>query len=143
MTRDEKIRSMASDGFAQAQMRLDVGAPELEIAPAEAASRGIMRTLQVAPTSVAHNGHTCPSCGAACVLGSSICAGCGASFECIEANGLAQALARTRPGVFRRAAAAFIDRLVPLPFIAFLFPIWVCRSLSITCSATARRQGAV
>lgn len=33
--------------------------------------------------------------------------------------------AESRPGISRRAAAALVDRLAPLPFIAYLFPPWL------------------
>ena len=32
---------------------------------------------------------------------------------------------RSRPGILRRALAEIIDRLMPLPFLAYLFPLWI------------------
>lgn len=47
-----------------------------------------------------------------------------------------------RPAHWRRALAALIDRLAPLPFVAFFFPgwIWVVLAYHLLCDSTPQRR---
>ena len=63
----------------------------------------------------------CYSCGAAVRRGIGFCAGCGSA----QAGATPKPILRSRPGILRRALAEIIDRLVPLPFLAYLFPLWI------------------
>jgi uncharacterized RDD family membrane protein YckC len=63
----------------------------------------------------------CRACGAAIERGAGFCALCGAA----QAGVTPSMNLRSRPGMIRRALAEIIDRLVPLPFLAYLFPFWV------------------
>jgi uncharacterized RDD family membrane protein YckC len=63
----------------------------------------------------------CHSCGAAIRRGIGFCGVCG-SAQAVARPGL---ILRSRPGMIRRAMAEIIDRLAPLPFLAYLFPLWI------------------
>lgn len=63
----------------------------------------------------------CRVCGAAVRRGEGFCSACGSA----QAGALPALILRSRPSMLRRALAEIIDRLVPLPFIAYLFPMWV------------------
>ena len=61
----------------------------------------------------------CRACGAAVRRGAGFCALCGAA----QAGITPSLILRSRPGMIRRALAEIIDRLMPLPFLAYLFPL--------------------
>jgi uncharacterized RDD family membrane protein YckC len=63
----------------------------------------------------------CRSCGAAVRRGIGFCAVCGSA----QAGATPRLILRPRPGILRRALAEIIDRLVPLPFLVYLFPLWI------------------
>jgi len=63
----------------------------------------------------------CRSCGEAVRRGIGFCAACGSA----QAGATPRLILRSRPGIVRRALAEIIDRLVPLPFLAYLFPLWI------------------
>lgn len=48
-----------------------------------------------------------------------------------------------RPAIWRRVLASVIDRIVPLPFLAFLFPRWalVVLAYHLLCDCTPERRG--
>jgi uncharacterized RDD family membrane protein YckC len=119
------MRAVAGEGLAPAQKGWGEMSPGLaDVASGEAASRKVVRALPDASAGVARNGLVCALCGAQRVSDSSFCVVCGSVFGRAEVGALAQASAPSRPGFIRRALAAIIDRLVPLPFVAYLFPVW-------------------
>lgn len=63
----------------------------------------------------------CRACGAAVRRGARFCASCGFA----QAGVTPSLILRSRPGMLRRALAEIIDRLMPLPFLAYFFPLWV------------------
>jgi len=63
----------------------------------------------------------CCACGAAIRRGAGFCALCGAA----QAGAPPSLILRSRPVMARRALGEIIDRLVPLPFLAYVFPLWV------------------
>lgn len=63
----------------------------------------------------------CRACGGAVRRGAGFCASCGSA----QAGVTPSLVLRSRPGMVRRALAEIIDRRVPLPFLAYLFPLWV------------------
>ncbi|HKQ07905.1 MAG TPA: RDD family protein [Blastocatellia bacterium] len=63
----------------------------------------------------------CRACGAAVRRGAGFCASCGFA----QADVTPSLILRSRPGMVRRVLAEIIDRLMPLPFLAYLFPLWV------------------
>ena len=63
----------------------------------------------------------CRACGAAVKRGTGYCAVCGSA----QAGATPRLILRSRPGIGRRALAEIIDRLAPLPFLAYLFPLWI------------------
>lgn len=63
----------------------------------------------------------CCSCGAAVRRGIGFCTVCGSA----QAGAAPKLILRLRPGILRRALAEIIDRLVPLPFLAYLFLLWI------------------
>ena len=63
----------------------------------------------------------CRACGAAIRRGAGFCALCGTA----QTGVMPSLILRSRPGMLRRALAEIIDRLVPLPFLAYVFPLWV------------------
>lgn len=63
----------------------------------------------------------CRACGAAVRRSDGFCEACGAA----QAGVTPALVLRSRPGMARRAMAEIIDRLAPLPFLAYLFPLWV------------------
>lgn len=63
----------------------------------------------------------CRACGAAVRRSAGFCASCGAA----QAGVMSSLILWSRPGMARRALAEIIDRLMPLPFLAYLFPLWV------------------
>jgi uncharacterized RDD family membrane protein YckC len=85
---------------------------------------GKLSTLPVAVAGSSRDGRACAVCGTGRVRGSSFCAVCGSAFGRAEREGLSRDSARARPGILRRPLAAAVDRLVPLPFVAYLFPAW-------------------
>src|SRR5437762_2184962 len=62
----------------------------------------------------------CRACGAAVRRGAGFCASCGFA----QAGITPSLILRSRPGMVRRGLAEIIDRLMPLPFLAYLFPLW-------------------
>jgi uncharacterized RDD family membrane protein YckC len=60
-------------------------------------------------------------CGARLPNGSSFCPACGATAH----NVLSSAVTSRQSTVARRLLAEVIDRLAPVPFIAYVFPPWV------------------
>ncbi|MGA9772013.1 MAG: RDD family protein [Blastocatellia bacterium] len=63
----------------------------------------------------------CLSCGAAVRRGMGFCSVCGSEQACVRPR----LVLRSRPGILRRVLAEIIDRLVPLPFLTYLFPLWI------------------
>lgn len=63
----------------------------------------------------------CRACGSTVRRGAGFCASCGAAQVGVTPS----LILRSRPGMARRALAEIIDRLMPLPFLAYLFPLWV------------------
>lgn len=63
----------------------------------------------------------CRACGAAIRRDAGFCALCGTAQGGVTPS----LILRSRPGITRRALAEIIDRLVPLPFLAYVFPLWV------------------
>lgn len=60
-------------------------------------------------------------CGARLMTGARFCAHCGAATHTFRPS----AIASESRAITRRMLAEVVDRLVPLPFIAYLFPPWV------------------
>ena len=60
-------------------------------------------------------------CGARLPNGASFCPACGAAAHTIQSS----AVTSRQSTVARRFLAEVIDRLLPLPFIAYVFPPWV------------------
>lgn len=63
----------------------------------------------------------CRACGEAIIRGAGFCASCGSAQTGVTPS----LILRSRPGMLRRVLAEIIDRLIPLPFLAYLFPLWV------------------
>jgi uncharacterized RDD family membrane protein YckC len=63
----------------------------------------------------------CCACGAAVRLGDAFCMVCGSA----QAHITPALVLRSRASIMRRTIAETIDRLAPLPFLAYLFPLWV------------------
>lgn len=66
----------------------------------------------------------CALCGIPRAKEASFCTTCGVAFARVN-RGQPSILARARPGIVRRVMASIIDRMVPLPFLAYLFPAWI------------------
>ena len=60
-------------------------------------------------------------CGARLPKGASFCSACGAAAHTIQSSAVTSRLSI----VARRFLAEVVDRLLPLPFIAYVFPMWV------------------
>jgi|SRR5256714_10787018 len=120
MRRDEEVRRhVVVGGFAPLRRGAGGATPELESDVGQC-----LPSPPVASGRMSGGGRECPTCGARRGRGSMFCAVCGSAFRPVEGEGLSRASARARPGILRRALAATVDRLVPLPFIAYLFPAW-------------------
>jgi uncharacterized RDD family membrane protein YckC len=63
----------------------------------------------------------CPACGDVVRRGTAFCPLCGSA----QAGVTPSLISRSHPRLVRRALAEIIDRLMPLPFLAYLFPIWI------------------
>lgn len=82
--------------------------------------RARRNTLAFKPTGKLQAGE-CRSCGAAVKRDIGFCTVCGSA----QPNATPRLILRSRPGILRRGLAEIIDRLVPLPFLAYLFPLWI------------------
>jgi uncharacterized RDD family membrane protein YckC len=81
----------------------------------------------------------CHDCGATVLRGAGFCASCGSA----RAGAAPSLIVRSRPGMLRRALAEIIDRVVPLPFLAYAFPawVWVVVAYHLICDGTPSGQG--
>ncbi|MFN7949867.1 MAG: hypothetical protein U0Z53_31250 [Blastocatellia bacterium] len=77
----------------------------------------------------------CQQCGALVVSGKTSCGSCQAAVR--------KRVVFTRPAVWRRMFADVLDRLVPLPFLAFFFPGWtlVVVAYHLLCESGPERRG--
>jgi uncharacterized RDD family membrane protein YckC len=85
-------------------------------------------------------GRRCRSCGGARHATARFCMECGASFA--RAAATAVNARGAKPNLARRALAELIDRLTPLPFIAYFFPAWtlVVLAYHLLCDASPHRR---
>jgi uncharacterized RDD family membrane protein YckC len=82
--------------------------------------RARRNTLALKPTRKLQAGE-CRSCGAAVKRHIGFCPVCGSA----QPYTTPRLILRSRPGILRRGLAEIIDRLMPLPFLAYLFPLWI------------------
>jgi uncharacterized RDD family membrane protein YckC len=77
----------------------------------------------------------CQQCGAISVSGQTVCARC-------QAAARKEMAICARPAVWRRVLAGAIDRALPLPFLAFIFPKWalVVVAYHLLCDSTPERR---
>lgn len=64
-------------------------------------------------------------------------------FESVEQTGFVADPISERPAFWRRALAGVVDRLAPLPFLAFFFPEWtlVVIVYHLLCDCSPERRG--
>ncbi len=141
MRRDEASGRALKESFAPTRGGGGGESQGLESEDARRLSLG-----HAAPRSVGNGARACPLCGERHAGGASFCAACG--FALGQAAGASfsrtSASACARPGVLRRALASVIDRLVPLPFVAYLFPAWgmLVFAYQLLCDGTPAGRGA-
>ena len=82
--------------------------------------RDMLMTARAAGRAINHQSVRC-ECGAPFLLSARFCPRCGAAAHIIHPS----AVTTESRAVMRRILAEVIDRLAPLPFIAYLFPPWV------------------
>lgn len=77
----------------------------------------------------------CFQCGACLNAGARFCAQCGVA---VLNDGKPQPSTAARAGLTRRMMAEVIDRLIPLPFVSFFFPMWtlVVVAYHLVCDGT-------
>ena len=68
---------------------------------------------------------SCALCGAIHPPKAMFCVGCGASLDQRSSPLVPAPFHRARAGIARRALASVIDRMVPLPWLAYFFPAWI------------------
>jgi len=77
----------------------------------------------------------CFQCGARLTAGAKFCAQCGVV---VLSDGKPQRATTARAGLTRRILAEVIDRMIPLPFVSFIFPLWtfVVVAYHLVCDGT-------
>jgi uncharacterized RDD family membrane protein YckC len=82
--------------------------------------RDMLMTARTAARAINRQSVRC-ECGAPLLLSARFCPRCGAAAHIIRPS----AVASESRALTRRIVAELVDRLAPLPFIAYLFPPWV------------------
>ncbi len=85
--------------------------------------------------------YRCSQCNAPRSRDAGFCFSCGAAFKTTSRDVAPAKQSRAKAGLIRRAPAELIDRLLPLPFLAYFFSEWTLVVLAVGLLSGCTRSG--